>query len=309
MNELLSHLTSARPATIDSLTALVSRGREVAERFALPFDRAVIGGYEADRVAYAFGAGYQAALAQLLPDLAPDRVRVFCVSEEGGGHPRAIATRIERRGRDGLFLDGKKKWTTFGPLADELLVVATSGVDDAGRNQLKLVRVDARREGVTVHPMPPTPFAPELPHAELTFAGVRVAEDELQEGDAYERFVKPFRTVEDVHVLGAFVGHVAGMARAHALPPELFEEALAIVGALRSLAPLPALAPETHVALAGALQLVRALGGRVDACWGADAGEPHARWTRDRALLEVAGGARAKRLASARERLSRSVER
>src|SRR6202042_2269830 len=99
--------------------------------------------------------------------------------------------------------------------------------------------------------------APELPHAELSFDGVRVSEDEVQEGDAYERFVKPFRTVEDVHVLGAFVGHVAGLARAHGWPHDVLEEAMGVAGALRSLAPLDPLAPETHVAPAGGIPLVR----------------------------------------------------
>jgi alkylation response protein AidB-like acyl-CoA dehydrogenase len=305
MHDLLSHLTRARPGTVGSLDDLVARVRELEERFALPFDRAVAGGFDADRIAYAFGAGYEAALAHLLPQLAPGRVRVFCVSEEGGGHPRAIATRLERLEEGWLSLAGKKRWTTFGPLADELLVVATAGVDGAGRNQLRLVRVDPRGAGVTIRAMPPTPFAPELPHAELAFEGVRVADAAVLPGDAYERFVKPFRTVEDIHVLGAFAGHVAGAARANGWPHDVLEEALGVAAALRSLASLDPLAAETHVALAGAIRLVGALAGRLDACWGAAETEGRARWTRDRLLLDVAAGARKKRLESAIERLSR----
>jgi alkylation response protein AidB-like acyl-CoA dehydrogenase len=299
MKDLLFHLTHAVPGTVASLEALVARTRELAGRFELPFDRAVAGGFDSDRVAYAFGGGYQAALACLLPGLEPGRVRVFCVSEERGGHPRAIATRLEAQREGGALLHGAKRWTTFGPLADELLVVATTGVDGAGRNQLKLARVDPRREGVTLRAMPPTPFAPELPHAELTFAAVRVAAAEILDGDAYERYVKPFRTVEDIHVLGAFVGHVAGLARAHGWSHDVIEEALAVTASLRSLAPLDPLAAETHVALAGAIRLVGALAGRVDGCWGADGGEARERWSRDRVLLDVASGARAKRLESA----------
>jgi hypothetical protein len=299
VNELLQHLTSASPGTVGSLEALVARVRELEPRVALPFDRAVLGGFDADRIGYAFGAGYQAALASLLPDASRGRIRVFCVTEENGGHPRAIATRIERRG-DALFLDGKKKWTTFGPLADDLLVVATAGVDAAGRNQLKLVTVDARRAGVTTRAMPPTPFAPELPHAELTFDNVRIAESEVYEGDAYARFVKPFRTVEDVHALGAFVGHIAGLARLHGWPRDVHEEALAIVVALRALATEDPFAVETHLAVAGALGLVHALTARVDASWGTERTEAQARWARDRSFLAFAAGARAKRLENAR---------
>jgi acyl-CoA dehydrogenase len=303
MNDLLSHLTHAPPGSVRSLEALVARAHDLEKLFALPFDRAVAGGFDADRIAYAFGVGYQAALARLLPELPPGRVRVFCVTEEGGGHPRAIATRLELLSDGGHSLDGKKKWATFGPLADELLVVATEGLDRAGRNQLKLARVDARRAGVTVLALPPTPFAPELPHAEVAFDGVRVSESEVQEGDAYERFVKPFRTIEDIHVLGAFVGHIAGMARVQGWPHDVLDEALAVAGALRSLAPLDALAAETHVALAGAIGLVRALAARVDACWGGGAEEARTRWSRDRMLLDVATSARAKRLESAIRKL------
>ena len=154
---------------------------------------------------------------------------MLCASEERGAHPAAIATSLTR-GADGAHvLRGKKKWTTFGPAADELLVVATTGADEVGRNRLKLVRIDARRAGVVVREMPPTPFAPELPHAQVEFVDVRVAEDEVLEGDGYARYLKPFRTVEDAHVLGAFVGHVAGLARVNAWPPDALEEALGVV--------------------------------------------------------------------------------
>ena len=63
------------------------------------------------------------------------------------------------------------------------------------------------------------------------------------------------------------------MARAQGWLSDVFEEALAVTGALRSLADLDALAAETHVALGGAIRLVNGLVVRVDACWGPGAGE------------------------------------
>jgi alkylation response protein AidB-like acyl-CoA dehydrogenase len=299
MKALVAYLARATPGTVTSLEGLVARVRELAGLFDATFDRAVAGGLDADRVAYAFGAGYEAALARLLPGLATPGVRVLCVTEAKGGHPRAIEARLEPRPDGSFVLDGKKRWSTFGPLADELLVVATTGTDEAGRNRLRLARVDARRPGVVVSEMPPTPFAPELPHAEVAFRGVAVGADEVLEGDAYERFVKPFRTIEDLHVLGALAGHVAGIARAHAGADEVFEDALAVVGSLRALAPEDPLALETHLALAGAIRQVQRLVARVDGCWGPGDEESRARWERDRALLGVAGGAREKRRESA----------
>jgi hypothetical protein len=148
--------------------------------------------------------------------------------------------------------------------------------------------------------MPPTPFAPELPHAQVELEDVRVAEDEVLEGDGYTRYLKPFRTIEDTHVLGAFVGHVAGLARANGWPPDALEEALAVLGSLAGVGARDPSAPDTHRMLGGTLRLVEALAARADG-WGAkDERESRARWERDRPLLAVASVARARRLEVAR---------
>ena len=300
MDRLLGYLTTASPGSVASLDDLSARVRALASGFDRTFDRAVAGGFDADRVAFAFGAGYEAAWARLVPAADPSRLRVFCVTEEKGGHPKAIATRLTETSPGAFVLDGKKRWTTFGPLADELLVVATQGTDGRGRNRLRVARVDARREGVEVRPMPPTPFAPELPHAEVSFHSVALVDRELLEGDGYEQYVKPFRTVEDVHVLGAIVGHVAGLTRSWTGPEaqSFFEDALGAISALGALAPLDPLAPATHLALAGALRAVRNLLDRVEETWAACGSDSDAArsallaWNRDRPLTNVAEGAR-----------------
>ncbi|HEY2511161.1 MAG TPA: acyl-CoA dehydrogenase family protein [Polyangiaceae bacterium] len=300
MDRLLGYLTTASPGSVASLEELANHVRVLATRFDRAFDRAVAGGFDSDRVAFAFGAGYEAALARLVPSADPSRLRVFCVTEEKGGHPKAIATRLTEGASGAWVLEGKKRWTTFGPLAHELLVVATVGADAQGRNRLRVARIDARREGVEVRAMPPTPFAPELPHAEVSFRGVVVAEGELLEGDGYERYVKPFRTIEDVHVLGAIVGHVAGLARAWTGPEaqSFFEDALGVLSALGALAPLDPLAAATHLALAGVLRTVRNLLDRVDETWTEGGSDSEAArsallaWNRDRALMNVAETAR-----------------
>ncbi len=293
-------IARASPGSVASLAALVERARDLETHGAPPLVRAAVGGFEADRVAYAFGAGYLAALARLVPSAAPGQLRALCASEDRGAHPAAIATTLTR-GEDGaLRLRGAKRWATFGPDAAELLVAATTGRDDAGRNRLKLVRVDARRAGVLVRPMPPTPFTPELPHAEIALEDVRVEDDEVLDGDGYTRYVKPFRTIEDAHVLTAFAAHVAGLARAQGWPPEALEEALAAVGALASVAASDPVAATTHRALGGAIRLVEALAARADGWWLGGDPEARARWQRDRAILGVAAAARARRLEVAR---------
>jgi acyl-CoA dehydrogenase len=300
MNALLSRLARTKPATVDSIERLVARVRELAAESAWPFERAVIAGFEADRIAFAFGAGYEAALAELVPSSSGDRIRALCVTEAGGGHPQSIAARLAPRKGGGFTLDAKKRWATFGPLADELLIVASTGTDASGRNRLAVVKVDATR--ATVVSMPPTPFAPELPHAEIVIDGAEIRDDDVLPGDGYDRYVKPFRTIEDIHVMGALAGHIAGIARRS--EPALFESALALIAALTTLARLDPLQAETHLALAGVLELVPPMVDRTAAALSTD-DDAKTRWERDRALVGVAGGVRAKRLEAARKKLSR----
>jgi acyl-CoA dehydrogenase len=223
----------------------------------LPIDHAVRGGHDADRLGVAFVAGYGAALRALVPG-APARTSL-CATEDAGAHPRAIATTLA----DGR-LRGRKTWSTLATEAELLLVVASVGVDAAGKNRLRLVRVAPTAPGVTITPMPPPPFAPEVGHA-------------------------------------ALLGWMLGLAARHAWPRELVERLLAAVATLRSLAAAPPLAPQTHVALAGAIALTRELAER--APWDTLPPDALARWQRDRPLLDVAGRARAARLDAAWQRL------
>lgn len=300
MIALLHHLLTA-PATpeIDSIDALRAHTRDLAATFPAPFDRGAATAFACDRVGFAFAAGYQGALHALLPTLPIDATVSFCATEVGGAHPRAIATRLEKAAGGGFVLDGKKRWSTFAPAADALLVVASIGNDDQGRNRLRVVRVDRRAEGVRVDAMPATPFAPEIPHAEVTLAGVRVRDEDVLEGDGYDRYVKPFRTVEDIHVFGALAAHLCGVARALAWPRDVVEDLAATIVLLRAMALADPTAPALHVALGGAFTRFRDLVDRTSSLWSATPTETRARWERDRPLLDVAGTARGKRLEAA----------
>ena len=306
MQALLRYLLVApTPPLIDSIKALRSRAHELAAAFPLPFDRATATALACDRVGFAFAAGYQAALHALLPSLPTDAALSLCATEEGGAHPRAIATRLEPAPDGGFVLHGKKRWSTFAPAADALLVVASIGADDRGRNRLKLARVDRTADGVRVEAMAATPFAPEIPHAEVTFDGARVRDADVLEGDGYERYLKPFRTIEDVHVFGALTAHVCGVARRCGWPRGVIEELAASIAMWRALAIAAPSAPEIHVALGGAFTVVRAILARTEPLFAQAPPDVRARWERDRPLLEIAGTARAKRLEAAWSALAR----
>jgi acyl-CoA dehydrogenase len=254
-----------------------------------PLEAALREAAAATTVGGAFQAGYQAALRALVPDLGPGRV-ALCATEEGGAHPRAIATLLTLDGS----LTGSKRWVTGGPTADLLLVLATTGQAD-GKNQLVLVRVDPRAQGVRIEPGPPTPFVPDVPHASVTFDGARVEPEALLPGDGWARWVKPFRTHEDLHVHAALVAHVLALGLRAGWPRELLEEGAALLAASRELARRDASAPSTHLALAGLLRLGRRWLDAGRPSWASLDPSTAAGLERDLQLLSLAERARAKR--------------
>ncbi len=173
-----------------------------------------------------------------------------------------------------------------------LLVVASTGTDDHGKNRLRVVRVDAALPGVTRRPMPDPPFAPEIAHDEIDLEGVIVREDDLLPGDGFDRYVRPFRTVEDIHVQAAVYAYLIREIRAEGLPPSLAERFAALLSALGSLAAASPSEPAVHVALAGVLALARGSLDELEQAWAQKASPSYARWERDRPLLSVASKAR-----------------
>lgn len=297
MQRLLNRLLRDAPAPIAAgdVGTWWRAFRDGDPELSAPIDRAVLAGYRADRLGYAFAGAYQAALRVLGPALPAGAVVSFCVTEARGNHPRAIDTRLTPR-PGGVAVTGSKRWSTLAPLADVLLVVAAESADDEGRPRLRLVRVPAAAPGVTIAAMPPPPFMPEVPHGAVTLEAVEVEAAALVPGDAYRTHVKPFRTVEDVHLHAAVLGYVLSVARRYGFAREAVEGLLAAVAAVRALAGLDPAAAETHVALAGALAQHARLLDELGGAWAAVDDAERARWERDRAGLgTVAASVRALR--------------
>ena len=307
MNPALEHCLRAAtdvPARAD-VADWWPRWRDGAARAATPVAQALLGGFDADRVGWAFASGYQAALRALLPELPSDAVAAFCVTEESGNRPRDIRTRFTPAGDGGWRIDGAKRWTTLGPDSSVLLVVgALPPGEDAARVRLKVARVAAATPGLQLLGMPETRFVPEVPHARVQLDAVRVGADALLPGDGYERYVKPFRTVEDAHVTLAVLAYLLREARRHGWPAAFAERLCATIVALAEVAASPADAPLTHVVLAGALAQAHALYAEAGTLWAQAGDDPAAqRWQRDAALFGVAASARGQRAARAWERL------
>ena len=307
-DDVIGHILKSRceAAACPDVPTWWPRYRELAAVWRNPLDRAIAGGFAADRLGWAFASGYQAALQALFPALPEDRICALCVTEVEGNHPRAIKSTL-RRADGGWRLDGAKRWTTLGPECALFLVAARDAAASGERIALRVARVPSDAPGVTIEPMADTRFVPEVPHARLRFDNVALADDALLPGDGYEDYVKRFRTVEDIHVHAAVVAYLVREARRLAWPDAWIERAAAALHALRALAVEDPSLPATHIALAGALANGAGLIAEADANWERAQDEAAARWRRDRELLNVASSARARRCAGAWERLRPSA--
>ena len=322
--ELLDYLLTGDPrhAPADTLANWHATLGPLQAGWPDPFEAAVAGGFQADRIAWAFASGYQFALRALVPGLggaADPVVAALCATEAAGNRPRDIRTTL-RPVDGGWQIDGEKRWATLGPDSTALLVVAVvpgdataaTGVPapiaagSAGRPRLRVARVPVGRPGVTIEPVADLSFVPEMPHARVRLDRVRLAESELLEGDGYSRYLKPFRTVEDIHVQAALLGYLVREARHRGWPRPFVEATLASLAGLQAAAALDAGAPHTHLLLAGATTSVRQRVAEAGAHWQAgDANDAACqRWQRDVKILGVAEAVRTQRAASAWQALS-----
>jgi hypothetical protein len=280
------------------------RAALATERERAPIDAAILGGHRADRLGYAFAAGYSAALRRLAPGI--PGAACLCVTEAGGAHPRAIQTTVRNDGADAVRVDGEKRWATLAADGGVLLVAASAGAAD-GRNVLRVVAIPADTPGVTLAAMPPTPFTPEIAHYTVMFTGARVPASAVLPGDGYATIVKPFRTVEDVHVCAAALAYLLAVGRRAAWPDALIARLLAVLAAFHALAAGDPADSGVHVALGGALGLFEEALAACDPHWALAAPHVAERWWRDRPLLGIAARAREQRLAAAFGRSGREA--
>ena len=293
-------------APCESVGAWWPRHRAIAGEHPDTIHQAIAGGFAADRTGWAFASGYQAALHALFPDVPGDRICALCVTETEGNSPKAIKSALRKHG-DHWLLNGAKRWTTLGPDGALFFVAARDEAASGERPSIKIVRVSSGSPGLQIQVMPETKFVPEVPHAQLEFENLKIAEAAVLPGDGYANYVKPFRTVEDIHVNAAIVAYLLREGRRLGWPESWLERTVSLLVLLQELSKANPSAPETHIVLSGALAVSGGLTGETDAFWKAAAPDPAAdRWRRDKELLKVAGGFRAQRTQRAWENLKQA---
>jgi hypothetical protein len=120
---------------------------------------------------------------------------------------------------------------------------------------------------------------------------------ELLAGDGWDAYVKPFRTLEDVYVLSAMTAWLYGVGQDSNWPQALQLRLLALLAGCAEASRQAPNNPAGHVLLGGLFAQFDALKVEVDLAL-ADS-EWAQMWQRDQGVMQLAAGARAKRLAKA----------
>lgn len=254
-----------------------------------PFALAVLGGRLAATPGLAFLAGYQGALRALWP-AAPRTLGALCMTENRSTRPADLGTRL-----DELQLNGRKDFVTAADAADWLLVVAR--VEAVGAPpQLAMTVVRNGDPGVRIENLPALALMPDVSHGRLHLDN---APCERLAGDGWDAYAKPFRTLEDLHVLSALSAWLYGVGTDCAWPQALQLRLLGLLAGCAEVSRLCVGAATTHVVLAGLFAQFAALRGDIDAAMTAGPAQWAALWQRDSGVLDIARTAREKRLQNA----------
>ncbi|VVP74346.1 hypothetical protein PS918_01680 [Pseudomonas fluorescens] len=254
-----------------------------------PFELAVAGGRLMATPGLAFLVGYQAALRMLWPS-APSSLGAMCATEQRRLRPADMQTRL-----NGLRLSGQKDFVTAGDAADWLLIAARS--EQPGENpRLSLAVVYPGEPGVRVEKLPAIPLMPDISHGRLFLDNALC---ELLAGDGWDAYVKPFRTLEDIYVLSAMTAWLYGVGQDCDWPQTLLLRLLALLAGCAEVSRQAPGNAAGHVLLGGLFAQFEALKSEINDALAEGPPSWAAMWQRDQAVMDLAAGARGKRLAKA----------
>ena len=162
--------------------------------------------------------------------------------------------------------------------------------------QLALGVVRNGAPGVQIETLPALPLMPDVSHGRLHLQG---AQCERLAGDGWDDYVKPFRTLEDTHVLAALTAWLFGVGQESAWPQALQLRLLGLLAGCAEVARQCPSAAGSHVMLAGLFAQFDSLRPDLDNAFAVGDAQWAQLWQRDKGLLAIAGSARSKRLQKA----------
>jgi hypothetical protein len=196
-------------------------------------------------------------------------------------------------------LEGRKSFVTCANDADILLVAASTGVSLNGQNNIRLVCVDSQTHGISIKPLKHIPFIPEISHGKLELNNVQITESQILPGDGYTDYVKPFRTLEDIHVTSAILGYLFRTGCLFNWPQHVKSQILSILAMIKSVSLSNPFDNTLHILLGGISSLFESFVKSLEPYWKLTNSRTDSQWNRDKKLLTIAKKAREKRLSSA----------
>lgn len=251
-----------------------------------PLDRAMAGGFMADRLAFAFLAAYQSALQKQFPFLNPEQLAAFCVSEQGGSKPKAMQTRIEPF-EQGFQLSGSKTFVTGAEQAEILLVAARDTTQDLERPRIRIAVIQATNKGVRIEEDKVMPFMSELQKGRLHLDQCYCSVESVLVGDGYAEHVKPFSPLEAFFVMAAGLCYLLRLARLYDWPASFIEQCLLLLHAVQSADYANPESPTNQLLLNGLRVQLKALVEQTEHSeyWRLSDEQVYKRWLRDKAVL------------------------
>jgi alkylation response protein AidB-like acyl-CoA dehydrogenase len=199
LEELLVEADSGRFLTLNVPTEAdyLTLWREQAERQSDLLSMALAGGLYADRLAWVFIAGYQAAIRCTFPEAELSGWAAFAVTEDRQpDHPLPGVT--VQDGPEGQVLNGHKTWVAAAEQIDQLIVKAGRGGD------AQYFLLDRAEPGLELSVRPAASFLSELSQGAAHLNGVSVTEHQLLDASQ----VPLFGTRETLFIFAAFCAFV-----------------------------------------------------------------------------------------------------
>lgn len=242
--------------------------------------------------AFVFASGYQSALRKILP---VDRgvFASFCITEKAGASPRVLQTRIQKK-NGSYILSGEKSFVTMAEESGNYFVCAHESDPAAEKKSFRIVKVDKTADGPDLTDLDIS-FVSEVSHASAVFKDIEVAPDAVLPGDGYTEYVKPFRTIEDIHLFAAFAGFLLARGFEMHWPVIIMEKLAALVSALLNPEIDSPETPDSVIAVSGIKALFDHIIAESSSLKISDDEKEAEKWHRDKKLFDVAGSVRRKR--------------
>jgi len=148
---------------------------------------------------------------QYLPEMAKGKLTAsFAVSEpQRGAHPKYLKT-IAIKDESFHIINGEKTYLTNAPIAEIFIVIAITA--EREQRSFSAFLVPRQTLGLTVSPTLKFDFLKPSPHGSIVLNSCRLPDTSIlgKEGTAYREIVIAFGEIEDIVMMGAVVGAMAG---------------------------------------------------------------------------------------------------